>query len=76
MFAQAYTPLHPAIQYARRHDYLGFYEQEMEFRQQLDYPPLTRVALLTLRGRNEDKVRFAADKVNGSYTVTAIVKAP
>ena len=23
-----------------------------------------------------DKVRFAAEKVNGSYTVTALVKAP
>ncbi len=58
---QAFTPFHPAIQYARRHDFQGFYEQEMEFRGQLRYPPFTRVALLTLRGRNEDKVKFTAD---------------
>ena len=31
--------------YARRHDYEGFYEQEIEFREQLKYPPLSRVAL-------------------------------
>jgi len=49
---QAFTPFHPAIQYARRHDFPGFYEQEIEFRQQLKYPPISRVALLTLRGRN------------------------
>lgn len=61
VFVQAFTPFHPAIQYARRHDFGGFYEQEIEFREQLKYPPLSRVALLTLRGRNEDKVRFAAE---------------
>ncbi len=61
VFVQAFAPFHPAIQYARRHDFAGFYEQEMEFRGQLKYPPATRVALLTLRGRNEDKVKFSAD---------------
>ena len=60
---QAFTPFHPAIQYARRHDFNGFYEQEMEFRRQLNYPPLSRIALLLLRGRNEEKVKFSADYV-------------
>jgi primosomal protein N' (replication factor Y) len=58
---QAFTPFHPAIQYARRHDFTGFYEQEIEFREQLKYPPVTRAALLTLKGRNEEKVRFSAE---------------
>jgi primosomal protein N' (replication factor Y) len=58
---QSFTPFHPAIQYARRHDFGGFYEQEIEFREQLKYPPLTRVALLTLKGRNEDKVKLSAE---------------
>ncbi|MEC8988405.1 MAG: primosomal protein N', partial [Verrucomicrobiota bacterium] len=61
VFVQSFTPFHPAIQYARRHDYIGFYEQEIEFRQELSYPPVSRVALLTLRGRSEDRVRFFAD---------------
>jgi len=61
VFVQAFTPFHPAIQYARRHDFAGFYEQEIEFREQLKYPPVSRVALLTLKGRNEDKVKFSAD---------------
>ena len=63
MFVQAFTPFHPAIQYARRHDFVGFYEQEIEFRNQLNYPPFSRVALLTLRGHNEDKVKFSAEHV-------------
>jgi len=60
---QAFTPFHPAIQFARLHDFNGFYEQEMEFRAQLGYPPLTRLALLLLKGRNEEKVKFSADYV-------------
>jgi primosomal protein N' (replication factor Y) len=60
---QAFTPFHPAIQFARRHDFNGFYEQEMEFRRQLGYPPLTRMALLLVKGRNDEKVKFSADYV-------------
>jgi primosomal protein N' (replication factor Y) len=60
VFVQAFTPFAPAIQYARRHDFEGYYDQEIEFRAQLDYPPLSRIALLTLKGRNEEKVSFTA----------------
>ena len=60
VFVQAFTPFHPAIQYARRHDFAGFYGQEIEFREQLQYPPVTRAALLTVKGRNEEKVHLSA----------------
>jgi primosomal protein N' (replication factor Y) len=63
VFVQAFTPFHPAIQYARRHDFAGFYEQEIEFRRQLNYPPVSRIALLLLKGRNEEKVKFSATHV-------------
>ncbi|MCX7887385.1 MAG: primosomal protein N' [Verrucomicrobiae bacterium] len=58
VIVQSFTPFHPAIQYARQHDYHGFYEHEMEVRQQLRYPPVTRMVRLLLRGRNQDKVAF------------------
>jgi primosomal protein N' (replication factor Y) (superfamily II helicase) len=63
VFVQAFTPFHPAIQYARRHDFEGFYEQEIDFRRQLKYPPVSRIALLLLKGRNEEKVQFSATHV-------------
>jgi len=63
VFVQAFTPFHPAIQYARRHDFTGFYDQELEFREQLKYPPFSRIALLTLKGRNQEKVEFYAQHV-------------
>jgi primosomal protein N' (replication factor Y) len=71
VYVQSFTPFHPAIQYARRHDYVGFYEQEIEFRQQLNYPPVGRVALLTLRGRSEDRVKFVADHLRREMDAVA-----
>jgi primosomal protein N' (replication factor Y) len=61
VYVQSFTPFHPAIQYARRHDYVGFYEQEWEFREQTSYPPALRLALVTLRGRQEAKLKLSAD---------------
>jgi primosomal protein N' (replication factor Y) len=82
VFVQAFTPFHPAIQCARRHDFLSFYEQEIEFRAQLQYPPLSRMAILTVKGHNEDKVRFSADHLKREVDKAAadlrgvIIKGP
>jgi primosomal protein N' len=76
VFVQAFTPFHPAIQYARRHDFTGFYEQEIEFREQLKYPPVGRIALLTLRGRNEDKVKFSAEHLKRELEKSLIGDKP
>ena len=72
VFVQSFSPFHPAIQYARRHDFAGFYEQEIGFREELNYPPLSRIALLTLRGRNEEKVKFTADHLKREVEKMAV----
>ncbi len=58
---QSFTPFNPSVQYARQHDFLGFYDQEIEFREQLHYPPFTRVACVTVRSRSEQKAKFFAE---------------
>jgi primosomal protein N' (replication factor Y) len=57
---QTFTPHAPAIQFARQHDFHGFYEQEMEFRRELRYPPVTRLVCVTARSRNADKAELVA----------------
>ena len=61
VIVQSFTPSHSAIQFAKQHDYLGFYDQEIEFRQQLHYPPATRLVCLTLRAKTEEKAKFFTD---------------
>jgi primosomal protein N' (replication factor Y) len=63
VIVQSFTPFHPAIQYARKHDYVGFYEQEIEFRHELRYPPITRMVCITIRGRSENRVEFVAKAI-------------
>jgi primosomal protein N' (replication factor Y) len=46
VIVQTYTPEHPAIQAASRHDYAAFYEAEMAFRRAHWYPPLSRLVRL------------------------------
>jgi len=70
VFVQSFTPFHPAIQYARRHDYLGYYEQEMQDRKEAGYPPLTRMAMITLRGKHEEKVRLSAQHLKNQVLET------
>lgn len=62
VFVQTFTPFHPAIQYARHHDVDGFCQAELEFRREMQYPPYTRAAMLTFRGRSEEKTRFCAEQ--------------
>lgn len=50
---QTYNPDHYAIQAASRHDYEGFYRQEIAFRREQGYPPFTRLARLVYRHRDE-----------------------
>jgi primosomal protein N' (replication factor Y) len=40
---QSYMFSHYAIQYAKNHDYLGFYMDEMKFRMDYNYPPFSRM---------------------------------
>jgi primosomal protein N' (replication factor Y) len=63
VFVQTRVPFHPAIQFARHHDYTGFAEQELEFRRSLHYPPYERFILMTARGRNEEKTRFVLEQL-------------
>jgi primosomal protein N' (replication factor Y) len=62
VFVQTRTPFHPAIQFARHHDYEGFAEQELEFRRSLNYPPFQRAVLITFQGVNEEKTLYVAEQ--------------
>jgi primosomal protein N' (replication factor Y) len=61
VIVQTYTPYHPAVQAARRLDYEGFYDQEIEFRRELSYPPFGHLICMTIKGLSEDRVRFSGE---------------
>jgi len=61
VIVQTYSPEHPAIQAASRHDYNQFAKDEMVVRRRFNYPPLGSVARIIIRGSVEDVTEAVAD---------------
>ena len=61
VFVQTFTPFSPSIQFARHHDFVGYFEQELEFRERCDFPPFTHAVLLTVRSAHEARAKFSAE---------------
>jgi len=52
---QTYFPDHYAVQYAARHDFVGFYEKELRFRSWMHYPPYSALANVLVRSDRLDE---------------------
>ncbi len=61
VFVQSFTPHHPSIQFARHHDFDGFAEQEIEWRRQWDYPPFSKMVLVTARSPHQERGSFSME---------------
>ncbi len=60
---QTYSPEHYVIQAAAGHDYAAFYGREMEYRRELGYPPLQRMARLIYWDKNAQKAESMAEQM-------------
>jgi primosomal protein N' (replication factor Y) (superfamily II helicase) len=60
---QTYRPDHPGVTFAQAYDTAGFLNQELVHRQELDYPPYTRMASLRISSLNRNDVEEGADRV-------------
>ena len=79
---QTFQPDHYVILTAARHDYRDFYRQEISHRQQLGYPPFTRLVRLETRSTSREKARtrareYAAELKSrmreGGYSATQMI---
>jgi primosomal protein N' (replication factor Y) len=61
VFVQTYTPFSPSIQFARHHDFNGYFDQELEFRERCDFPPFQHAILITVRSAHETHAKFSAE---------------
>lgn len=57
---QTFNPDHYSIQRAREHDFLGFFEEEMRFRKDLEYPPVSRLINFRLAGNSQKRTEVMA----------------
>ena len=57
---QTFQPDHYAIRYAAQHDFLGFYQQELTYRRQLNYPPFLRLIRFEVRDMDKQRAQHVA----------------
>ena len=64
VYIQTYSPENYSIECAKNHDYISFYNREIENRKApLNYPPFARLVRLVIRGIDEEKVESDANKI-------------
>jgi len=61
VFVQTYTPFSPSIQFARHHDFAGYFEQELEFRERCNFSPFKHAILITVRSAHEGRAKLSAE---------------
>ena len=83
VFVQTFLPNQPAIQFALTGDFEGFIKEELKHRQACNLPPFWRLAVVTLRDRNFDKLEAACnsmrqkiDQIVQHDKLKAIVRGP
>lgn len=57
---QTYSPEHYSIQKASEQDYEGFYEEEMNYRDLMGYPPVSQLLAVLMTGEDEKHLELAA----------------
>lgn len=57
---QTYTPSHPLFGFLVCHDYVGFYNHEIEERRLYNYPPFTRIINIYLKHREQERLHVLA----------------
>ncbi|MGD0917538.1 MAG: primosomal protein N' [Thermodesulfobacteriota bacterium] len=60
---QTFSPDHYSIQRAKDHDFIGFYQEEIQFRRALGYPPFSRLINLRLTGNSEKRTKAVAEEM-------------
>ena len=60
---QTFNPDHYSILRAKDHDFVGFYQEEIQFRKALEYPPFSRFINFRLAGNSEKKTKAMAEEM-------------
>ncbi|HEX8355586.1 MAG TPA: primosomal protein N' [Pyrinomonadaceae bacterium] len=80
---QTYHPHHYALRHACAQDYEGFFEEEINYRRNLSYPPFVALASLLVHGDDlarvqatSDLLRAALDRANADRACRVLGPAP
>lgn len=64
---QTYTPEHFSIIRAKEQDYISFYNEEIMFREMMNYPPFSNLAVILMQSENEKEL------IKKSYNISHLI---
>lgn len=59
---QTSQPQHYGLKHVLTHNFQEFYREELQYRQELDYPPYSRIVLIEIKGEWENEVMRHAER--------------
>ena len=72
VLVQTFTPEHPAIALAAKHDYAGFVVSELAHRRAHNYPPYQRMARVIVRSRELEQASAFADRTAEAFKAARV----
>ncbi len=72
VLVQTFSPEHPAISAAARHDYLTFAKLELQHRHEYRYPPVARMVRFVARGLGEESTKLVIEQLVERVRAAAI----
>lgn len=78
---QSYFPDHPSLEFAMTHNSEGFYERELQEREEANYPPFCRMIEIRLAGKKQSdviqKIQLLTKKITSTLPANlAIILGP
>lgn len=74
---QTFNANHPSIQFALKHDYLGFVEHELKQRREFHFPPFNRISILRVLCKTESMAEnCAAELATRAEQLARLAPAP
>ncbi|MBC1375557.1 primosomal protein N' [Listeria sp. FSL L7-0091] len=77
---QSYNPEHYSIEFAKKHDFIGFYNHEMQLRKMGAYPPFYYLTMINVSDENEMKairtIQEMAQFLRGKLGPDAVILGP
>ncbi|MBC2072255.1 primosomal protein N' [Listeria marthii] len=77
---QSYNPEHYSIEFAKKHDFIGFYNHEMQLRKMGSYPPFYYLTMINVSDENEMKairtIQEMAQFLRGKLGPDAVILGP
>lgn len=67
VMVQTFTPEHPCISLAAKHDFGEFAKLELGFRREHQYPPYQKLARMIVRSESEEAAAAFADQLAGAF---------